>query len=74
MAHGKAAFNLKLYYANGHTCALNKEGKWRDDHLLIAADGLTENEPAGSRAGPTPAHPNCAAAKVIDRDFVGIAI
>ena|SRR2546421_5060414 len=44
-ARGKAALALKLYYANGHTCALNKEGEWRDDRLLIVADGLTENEP-----------------------------
>ena len=36
---------IKLYYANGHTCALDKAGEWRSDHILMVADGLNENEP-----------------------------
>ena len=43
--NGKAGLALKLYYANGHTCQLDKEGEWRGDHLLVVADGLNENEP-----------------------------
>jgi len=44
-AAGKVALALKLYYANGHTCALDKEGEWHGDRLVIVAEGLTENEP-----------------------------
>src|SRR2546425_12410607 len=44
-AQGKVALRLKLYYANGHTCALDKEGEWHGDHLRVLAEGLTENEP-----------------------------
>jgi hypothetical protein len=36
---------IKLYYANGHTCQLDREGEWHGDHVLIVADGLNENEP-----------------------------
>ena|SRR5690349_19641363 len=43
--NGKIGLNLKLYYANGQTCALNKEGEWIGDHLVVAAEGLKENEP-----------------------------
>src|SRR5258708_32303486 len=42
---GKAGLALKLYYANGHTCQMEKEGEWQGNHLLIAAEGLRENEP-----------------------------
>ena len=42
---GKVGLALKLYYANGHTCQLNKQGEWQGDHVLVAADGLDENEP-----------------------------
>jgi hypothetical protein len=37
--------NLKLYYANGHTCQLNKDGKWSQDHVAIVADGLDVSRP-----------------------------
>jgi len=37
--------SLKLYYANGHTCQLNQEGEWKDDHLAVVADGLDPNAP-----------------------------
>jgi hypothetical protein len=50
-AGGKVALDLKLHYANGHTCALAKEGEWHGDHLIIVADGLTENEPCRLEAG-----------------------
>jgi hypothetical protein len=44
-AQGKIALALKLYYANGHTCALNKDAEWHGDHLLLATEGISENEP-----------------------------
>jgi hypothetical protein len=44
-ADGKVALALKLHYANGHTCALDKEGEWQGDHLVVVAEGITENEP-----------------------------
>lgn len=37
---GKIAVAIKLYYANGHTCQLNKNGDWREDHVAIVAEGL----------------------------------
>jgi hypothetical protein len=37
--------NLKLYYANGHTCQLNKDGKWFQDHVAILTEGLDGNRP-----------------------------
>jgi hypothetical protein len=30
--NGKVGLTLKLYYANGHTCQLNKDGEWHSDH------------------------------------------
>ena len=44
-ANGQIAVNLKLYYSNGHTCHLNKEGQWSGDHVAILADGLDTNRP-----------------------------
>ena len=44
-ANGHIAVNLKLYYSNGHTCRLNKEGQWTGDHVAIVADGLDTNRP-----------------------------
>jgi len=41
----KINLTLKLHYANGHTCQLEKEGDWKSDHVLIVTDGLNENEP-----------------------------
>jgi hypothetical protein len=37
--------NIKLYYANGHTCRLNQDGKWSQDHVAIVAEGLDSNRP-----------------------------
>jgi hypothetical protein len=54
VAAGKVSFALKLYYSNGHTCALDKEGEWHGDHLLIVAEGLTENEPCRLEASFPP--------------------
>lgn len=42
-ADGQIAVALKLYYAAGHTCQLNKDAKWSGDHLAIVAEGLDEN-------------------------------
>jgi hypothetical protein len=36
---------LKLYYSNGHTCQLNEDGKWSEDHVAIVAQGLDANRP-----------------------------
>jgi hypothetical protein len=44
-ANGRIGVNLKLYYSNGHTCQLNKDGKWSDDHVAIVAEALNANQP-----------------------------
>ncbi len=44
-AGDRIGVNLKLYYANGHTCRLNKEGKWSQDHVAIVTEGLDANRP-----------------------------
>ena len=44
-ADGRIGVNLKLYYSNGHTCQLNKDGKWSQDHVAIVAEGLDANRP-----------------------------
>jgi hypothetical protein len=44
-ANNKITVALKLYYSNGHTCQLNKEGEWSEDHVAIVADGLDRNRP-----------------------------
>jgi hypothetical protein len=44
-ANGWIGVSLKLYFANGHTCQLNKDGKWSRDHVAIVADGLDANRP-----------------------------
>jgi hypothetical protein len=43
--NGRIGVSLKLYYANGHTCQLNKDGQWSEDHVAIVAEGLDENRP-----------------------------
>ena len=53
-AQGKIALALKLYYANGHTCALNKDGEWHGDHLLLVTEGISENEPCKLEAAFPP--------------------
>ena len=42
-ANGKISVALKLYYSQGHTCQLNQDGQWREDHVAIVADGLDAN-------------------------------
>jgi hypothetical protein len=42
---GKVGMDLKLYYSNGHTCKLNKDGEWHVDHVAVVADGLDQNRP-----------------------------
>jgi hypothetical protein len=42
-ANGKIGVDLKLYYANGHTCRLKKDGEWQEDHVAVVADGLDRN-------------------------------
>jgi len=44
-ANGWIGVNIKLYYANGHTCRLNQDGKWSQDHVAIVAEGLDSNRP-----------------------------
>jgi hypothetical protein len=44
-ADGQIAVTLKLYYSTGHTCQLNKDAKWSEDHLAIVAEGLDESRP-----------------------------
>jgi hypothetical protein len=41
--NGLIGVNLKLYFANGHTCQLNKDGNWSEDHVAIVAEGLDAN-------------------------------
>jgi hypothetical protein len=43
--NGRVGVAIKLYYDNGHTCTLNKPGAWDNDHVLVTADGLNQNEP-----------------------------
>ena len=42
---GKIRVTLKLYYANGHTCYLNKDGEWHEDRLTVVADSLDPSHP-----------------------------
>jgi len=42
---GRIGVNFKLYYANGHTCQMDKDGKWMNDHVAILADGLDASQP-----------------------------
>jgi hypothetical protein len=44
-ANAKIGVALKLYYSNGHTCQLNKDGEWREDHVAVVADGLDASQP-----------------------------
>jgi len=44
-SNGRIAVNLKLYYANGHTCQMNTDGKWSQDHVAVIAEGLDANRP-----------------------------
>jgi len=42
---GQIGVDLKLYFANGHTCQLKKDGEWSGDHIAIAAEGLETSRP-----------------------------
>lgn len=44
-ANDRIGVRLKLYYSSGHTCQLNQEGKWSEDHVAIVAEGLNANQP-----------------------------
>jgi len=44
-ANDQIGVNLKLYFSNGHTCQLNKDGKWSEDHVAIVAEGLDASRP-----------------------------
>jgi hypothetical protein len=44
-ADGRIGVDLRLYFSNGHTCQLNQNGKWSEDHLAIVAEGLNANQP-----------------------------
>jgi len=44
-ANAKIGVALKLYYSNGHTCQLNRDGEWREDHVAVVADGLDTSQP-----------------------------
>jgi hypothetical protein len=44
-ANGQIGVNLKLYYANGHTCQLNQDGQWVEDHVAVVADGIDATRP-----------------------------
>ena len=47
-------FTLKLYYANGHTCQLDKDASWESDRLVVMAEGLEPNQPCRLEAYFTP--------------------
>ena len=44
-ANDRIGVHLKLYYSNGHTCQMNKDGEWSGDHVAIVAEGLDANRP-----------------------------
>jgi hypothetical protein len=44
-SNDRIGVNLKLYYSNGHTCQLNLDGKWSEDHLAVIAGGLEASRP-----------------------------
>jgi len=44
-ANDRIGVNLKLYFSNGHTCQLNQDGKWSEDHVEVVAAGLDANRP-----------------------------
>jgi hypothetical protein len=44
-SNGQIGVNLKLYYSNGHTCQLNQDGKWSQDHVAVIAEGLDAKRP-----------------------------
>lgn len=42
---GRIGVAVNLYYAQGHTCRLNKDGVWREDHVAVEAEGLDPGLP-----------------------------
>jgi len=53
---GKIGVALKLYYANGHTCQIDKAGEWHGDRVLVIADGIDPNQPCKLEASFTNGH------------------
>jgi hypothetical protein len=39
----KIGVAIKLYYSSGHTCSLNSDGEWREDRVVVIAEGLEAN-------------------------------
>lgn len=44
-ANGKIAMSIRLYFSSGHTCRLERNGEWREDHVAVIAEGLNANHP-----------------------------
>jgi hypothetical protein len=44
-ANSKINVAIRLYFSSGHTCRLNADGEWRDDHVAIVAEGLSAARP-----------------------------
>jgi len=44
-SNGRIGVKLKLYYSNGHTCQMNMDGKWSQDHVAVIGEGLDANRP-----------------------------
>jgi hypothetical protein len=49
-ANGKIGVAIRLYFSNGHTCQMNKDGEWRDDHIAVIAEGLDASRPCSLNA------------------------
>ena len=44
-ANGKIGLTISLHYENGHTCQMSQDGEWRDDHVVVTAEGLDATHP-----------------------------
>lgn len=40
---GKIGVAVRLYYSSGHTCSLTGDGEWREDRIVVIAEGLEAN-------------------------------
>jgi hypothetical protein len=40
----KIGVSVKLYYSNGHTCRLNRDGEWHEDHVIVVADAIDASQ------------------------------
>lgn len=54
--NNKINVTLKLHYANGHTCQLEKQGEWKEDRVLVVTDSLNPNEPCKLEASFAKGH------------------